>query len=591
MNLKENFQKLSLHSKIIALVCVAALLPVGLSLIISTNEIRKSAREQQMYALNQGYNQAHQAVEDKMTRVHNISTLLAVNDAVNLSLQLSDNSENLAEQLADFENIDSYSYGMEMAFETSNILFYIDDNFPIVNSTSGRYRSLEDAQQTMWYSSLESNNGRPTWVSFSEDKYDKKDSHVAVTRNIWDRNDYSVSTGVLAVTLEKKYLEEILIASLPGQIIYVETEDGNVLASNVSEDFLRLPMSKRQVNGDNFSEVELADKPYLVRSSLVEKTNTYLVSLLPVERLTQENRLVGSHTWILYLFVCVVVMITLVPLVKSVTGRIQMLKKQMMMIQKGVIQKIEVEGMEADEIGQLIGLYNEMTDKVEELLKEQYVLGQEKTDAQLKALQSQINPHFLYNTLDMINWMAQKNETENIRDVVQAMSRFYRLTLSRGQDIVTILDEVKLCDAYMEIQRRRYKGRILYETEVDEEIYDYLIPKITLQPFLENAILHGINAKEDARGAIILNGWIEDDRITLSVTDDGKGMEVDRQNKTSKGSRYGMVNIAKRLTLFYGEEINIQVESSLGVGTCVIINIPLRKKEKGDGEEYEKYEK
>lgn len=104
----------------------------------------------------------------------------------------------------------------------------------------------------------------------------------------------------------------------------------------------------------------------------------------------------------------------------------------------------------------------------------------------------------------MINWMAQKNETDNIRSVVQSMSSFYRLTLSRGQDIVSIGDEVRMCEAYMEIQRRRYRGRILYEAEVDGDILDCLIPKITLQPFLENAIVHGINEKEDARGAVIL---------------------------------------------------------------------------------------
>ena len=196
----------------------------------------------------------------------------------------------------------------------------------------------------------------------------------------------------------------------------------------------------------------------------------------------------------------------------------------MIRVQGGEIKKIQVGREYHDEIGQLVTHYNEMADKMDELMQEQYALGQEKMGAELKALQSQINPHFLYNTLDMINWMAQKNETDNIRSVVQAMSGFYRLTLSKGHDIVTIADEVKMCDAYMEIQRRRYRGKILYEAEVDREILDCLIPKITLQPFLENAIIHGISEKEDGRGMVILNGWMEDGRITLSVTDDGPGM-------------------------------------------------------------------
>lgn len=251
----------------------------------------------------------------------------------------------------------------------------------------------------------------------------------------------------------------------------------------------------------------------------------------------------------------------------------------MIRIQAGDIGKIE-ESQYRDEIGRLISNYNVMADRVEELLQEQYILGQEKAEAQLKALQSQINPHFLYNTLDMINWMSQKNETDNIRNVVHAMSRFYRLTLSKGRDIVAIRDEVQMCEAYMEIQKRRYKGRICYEVEVEDEILDCLIPKITLQPFLENAIIHGINEKEDGRGVVILNGWQEDGRITLSVTDDGDGMTVEDREKSPGGSHYGLSNIEHRLELFFGERIPVQIESSLGIGTCVIISIPMRSGEK-----------
>ena len=252
-----------------------------------------------------------------------------------------------------------------------------------------------------------------------------------------------------------------------------------------------------------------------------------------------------------------------------------MLKEQMLQIRMGNVCKME-ENRSRDEIGQLISNYNVMVDKVEALLKEQYILGQKKVEAELKALQSQINPHFLYNTLDMINWMSQKKETENIRSVVQAMSRFYRLTLSKGKDIVTIRDEVEMCGAYMEIQKRRYRGRIFYEAEVDEDILDCMIPKITLQPFLENAIIHGISENGDGRGMVILNGWMEDDRITLSVTDDGEGMKEADKKKSHQGSHYGLSNIEHRLELFFGEKIPVQIESSPGIGTCVIINIPIR---------------
>lgn len=577
--IKQWYYRLSLSTKIIILVCLAGMLPIGVGLVISVREIQRQSYEQQLYALNQGFEQTSQALEDKMSRLHNISTMLAVNDMVNLSLKLTKEEKALAQQLADFESIDSYAYGMEMAFETSNIWFYIDEELPVVNDNTGRYRSLATVRQTEWYRELMNSNGTPTWVSFSEDKYDTGREYVAITRQLWDQEDYLQEIGVLVVSLERDILEDMMIGAVEGQAVYVETGEGSLLATNMEETALpRIPSGMRNGQDNVFQEVVLDGKPCMVRSQLLEWTNAYLISVVDKQQLLSTTNVanVGIITW--YLMVCLVVLGVFIPLTRSITRRLKLLKAQMMLAQDGKLSKIESAEDYADEIGQLISRYNSMTEQVFGLLQEQYALGQEKMRLELKALQSQINPHFLYNTLDMINWMAQKNETDNIRSVVQSMSNFYRLTLSRGQDIVSIGDEVRMCEAYMEIQRRRYKGRILYEAEVDEDILDFLIPKITLQPFLENAIVHGINEKEDARGVVILNGWMEDGRITLSVTDDGRGIMAEERKKSAVGSHYGMENIEKRLTLYYGEEIPVQVESSPGVGTCIIISIPVRKK-------------
>lgn len=585
--IKQWYYRLSLSTKIIILVCLAGMLPIGVGLVISVREIQRQSYDRQLYALNQGFEQTSQALEDKMSRLHNISTMLAVNDMVNLSLKLTGEEKALAQQLADFESIDSYAYGMEMAFETSNIWFYIDDALPVVSDHKGRYRSLNTVRQTRWYQELMNNNGTPTWVSFREDKYDTSRDYVAIARQLWDQEDYSREIGVLVVSLERDILEDMMIGTVEGQAIYVETGEGSLLAANMEEEMLpRIPSGMRSGQDTGFKEVVLDGKPCMVRSQHLDWTNAYLVSVIDKQQMFSATNVtnVGIVTW--YLIVCLVVLGVFIPLTRSITRRLKLLKAQMVPAQDGKLLKIESAENYADEIGQLIGRYNSMTEQVSDLLQEQYALGQEKMQLELKALrlelkalQSQINPHFLYNTLDMINWMAQKNETDNIRSVVQSMSSFYRLTLSRGQDIVSIGDEVRMCEAYMEIQRRRYKGRILYEVEVDEDILDCLIPKITLQPFLENAIVHGINEKEDARGVVILNGWMEDGRITLSVTDDGRGITSEERKKSAEGSHYGMENIEKRLTLYYGEEIPVQVESSPGVGTCIIISVPVRKKE------------
>ncbi|MCI8695977.1 sensor histidine kinase [uncultured Acetatifactor sp.] len=571
---REWFRNASLRGKILLLIVLGGILPVGIVMAVSFATVRIQTEERLIYALNQGYSQVYQAVGDKLSRLHNISTLFAVNDMASPVLRFDDKEMDVAEQLMLFENINSYAYGLEMTMDSSNIVFYIEDSYLVVNAQSSRYRPLTDAYGSRWYQSLRENNGRPVWVLL--DGSGKGGSYAAIARELWNPDDYSQTVGILAILMERKNLENMLQNAYEEQELYLETADGTLLASNLPEEALhRLSVSQRNVDDREFGSITLGGEPCYARSCRIDGSNVYLVSVIPKGAVREGMNVPNGGMGMVFLGVSLLVVMVMATMAKSITGRLKLLKEQMLRIQEGNICKME-EGPSRDEIGQLIGNYNVMVDQVEALLREQYILGQEKVEAELKALQSQINPHFLYNTLDMINWMSQKKESENIRSVVQAMSRFYRLTLSKGRDIVSIRDEVEMCEAYMEIQKRRYRGRICYEVEVDGDILDCLIPKITLQPFLENAIIHGINEKADGRGMVILNGWMEDGRITLSVTDDGEGMTQEDKKKSHQGSHYGLSNIEHRLELFFGEGIPVQVESSPGIGTCVIINIPVR---------------
>lgn len=572
--IREWFRNASLRGKILLLIVLGDILPLGMVIVISFFAVRAQTEERLIYALNQGYSQVYQAVGDKLSRLHNISTLFAVNDMASPVLRFNDKEMDVAEQLMLFENINSYAYGLEMTMDSSNIVFYIEDDYAVVNTQSNRYRPLTDAYGAQWYQSLKENNGRPVWVLL--DDSGKNGSYAAIARELWNPDDYSQTVGILAILTGQKNLENMLQNAYEGQALYLETADGALLAANLpEEELLRLPIQERNVDDREFRGILLEGVSCYARSCRIDGSNVYLVSVIPREDMRKSINMLNGNMALMFVGVSLLMLLVMATMVKSITGRLKLLKEQMQLIQEGNICKME-EGSSGDEIGQLIGNYNVMVDRVEELLKEQYTLGQEKVQAELRALQAQINPHFLYNTLDMINWMSQKRESENIRSVVQAMSRFYRLTLSKGRDIVPIRDEVEMCEAYMEIQKRRYKGRICYEVEVDEDILDCLIPKITLQPFLENAIIHGINEKAEGRGMVILNGWMEDGRITLSVTDDGEGMTREDKEKSHHGSHYGLSNIEHRLKLFFGECIPVQIESSPGIGTCVIINIPMK---------------
>ena len=191
-----------------------------------------------------------------------------------------------------------------------------------------------------------------------------------------------------------------------------------------------------------------------------------------------------------------------------------------------------------DEIGSLYRAFNEMVRGTRNLMDEKYELGKQAKTAELKALQSQINPHFLYNTLDMIKWFSYSGRNEDIDKVVTELARFYKLTLNRGKEIVTVEDEIVHSKAYVSIQNYRFEGTIELVTDFSEEVLTRSIPKITLQPLIENSILHGILEKTD-EGIIRITGECKGDETILYLEDDGIGMEPEQVQKilTGHGSR------------------------------------------------------
>jgi two-component system sensor histidine kinase YesM len=532
-----------------------------------------------MHVINQGYEQFYQSISDRLIRAYNLSTLIAVNETINRTLQYA-KDDDIKEQLKRFETVSNYTYALEMSYESCEVVYFIDDSFLISTTQTGRYRRMNLAREASWYDRLIKNNGRAIWVNFSDSSGFESEDSIALVRIIWDERDYSNVLGVVAIILPKESLCKLMTNSDENQYIYLMSNQGELLVENKTMNKLFSVTKDHLVLSKNtFVKSKLKDTVYLLRSDKLEGSKVYLVSVLPEEKINRALVESAKKVVFIYLLITLLILIIVFPLTQSITKRIRMLRYRMSQIQEGTILKLGMEPHK-DEIGELITSYDQMVEELQTLLEQQYKLGQEKVGAEMKALQSQINPHFLYNTLDMINWMAQKNETENIKGVIQALSMFYRLTLSKGKDILTIREEVKLCYAYMEIQRRRFRGRIRFEEEIQEDILDCLIPKITLQPLIENAIIHGICEKEEGRGVVMLTGWQEGGRIFLNITDDGVGMKEDTLDHSGKtGSHYGLKNIEKRLSIFFEETIVLQMNSSPGIGTCITIEIPIRKAE------------
>jgi two-component system sensor histidine kinase YesM len=241
---------------------------------------------------------------------------------------------------------------------------------------------------------------------------------------------------------------------------------------------------------------------------------------------------------------------------------------------------VRVENLGKDELGELGLYFNYMIDNLNDLIDKKTTMEGEIARAELMALQSQINPHFLYNTLDMINWQAIYNNNIELENIVLALSQFYRQSLSNGDDVVTIESEAKHIESYLIIQKIRFKEKISFDIKLDS-IKEYILPKITIQPLVENAIIHGILEKEGSGNKVIIYGEKIDDKIVITILDNGIGIsknKLDLLNSQQYNSGTGIRNILKRLRLYFGEEASLIYESTEGVFSKAILNFPAKLK-------------
>lgn len=225
---------------------------------------------------------------------------------------------------------------------------------------------------------------------------------------------------------------------------------------------------------------------------------------------------------------------------------------------------------------------NAMIDKINELLDQVTTEQVRLRKAEFELLQAQINPHFLYNTLDTIVWLAEAGDQKRVVSMVGNLSDFFRTSLNQGKDIISIREELAHVRSYLEIQQVRYQDILRYEITVPEDLYEYKIPKITIQPLVENALYHGIKNKR-GQGTITVTGKRNENGFVLYVRDNGIGMTQERLKEVRAGIQklsytgkeiYGLYNVNERIRLNFGETYGISIESTYGEGTCVSISLP-----------------
>lgn len=250
-------------------------------------------------------------------------------------------------------------------------------------------------------------------------------------------------------------------------------------------------------------------------------------------------------------------------------------------------QKVEV--MTQDEVGEASACFNRMVDDIRELIDKNYVLAIKERESELDTLQAQINPHFLYNTLDSLYWKATESGNDDIAEDILSLSQLFRLVLNRGDGIVTVRTEAELLERYLHIQKMRFGKRLTYEISLEQEILEEEIPKLILQPFVENAIVHGFESA-DGSYTLTVSGRKEEKKMFFQIKDTGVGMSEEqlaavweaadnRKYASQRIGRYAIKNVRERLKLIYHENYELRIESRVGCGTTVVVVVPCGLKE------------
>ena len=316
----------------------------------------------------------------------------------------------------------------------------------------------------------------------------------------------------------------------------------------------------------------------------LKNTDWYMVSLIPQTKLVWRGRSVIFNFALIYGLIALTALFIAYKLSESIADRIIGVALQMETIRKGRPEPLALSDAGNDEIGVLSGTYNYMTAEINQLMDYEEKAAKELRNAEFRALQAQINPHFLYNTLDMINWLSQSGQSEKVTEAIQALTRFYRLTLGSKDLISTVQDEVTHVSLYMQLQNMRYNDCAEFIADVPPELGSFSIPRLTFQPIVENALLHGIMMKEEKQGTILLTGWKENDDLVFIISDDGAGippekldslLDEKKQAATGSSSRHvGVSNTNLRLKSLYGSKYGLSFTSIPGQGTEVTVRIP-----------------
>ncbi len=374
-----------------------------------------------------------------------------------------------------------------------------------------------------------------------------------------------------------RFLEDIDFAA-EGYLIVMDS-DGELIARTGPE--LYELDSIRRSTQDGFWKTDFAGEPCLTIYESLSNTEIEIYGVIPLRHLYHNVTQLRNGIILIGMFILLIALLLASQMSRLVVKPIKSMIEPMQAASQGDFS-FTLSVNSQDEIGQLREGYNAMTSQIKSLIVDVYQAQLLQKESEFRALQAQINPHFLYNTLDTINWMAKMNHMEEISHMVMSISNLMRISINNQRCIIPVSEELQYVKDYLHIQRVRYQERLEAMIDVDEQLYGLKIPKLLLQPLVENAVIHGIEKKR-AGGFVKLTGYQEGKLLIFKVEDNGLGIDRDKldtllvaQKEEKKGrTGLGLITVHQRIQFLFGAEYGLTIWSEPGIGTSVAIRLPI----------------
>lgn len=457
------------------------------------------------------------------------------------------NQLNMVEGVFLFDNYDRYYMYLKNGKNTSPYLTYYQEGIE---------------KDSVWYQSVQETRGKEIFWNGDVLNPDNK-TCFSIIKKLNDTSKYQ-QEGIMIITVRKTFLKAIYSELNTRNIVLLLDEVDNYITqigqNDNTEDFFEA-YQNRDEDGDT--------EEFLYLERINATTGWKFITGIEKNELYEENTYIGSYIGILLLIVIGAVFLISILVTNNIYKPLRKLEEAVGEINGGKRQ-IETE-FDKSEIGAIGETLKRVVNNNLYLEKQIVDIELSKKKAQFLLLQAQINPHYLYNTLNSIYIMALKYKAQDIAEMVLSLSDMFKLSLNEGKGYVRVQDEITYVENYMRVMNYRFKNRFKVYFDVDDDVLECYMMKFLLQPFVENSIIHGLEQKV-GEGSVIISGNRAGEDIELKIFDDGVGFHVEEK----QASGYGIRNVTERIGLIYGEEYGVKVSSTIGEGTTVIIRIPVK---------------